>query len=300
MPAGRQELVHVGIHKQQDVAAGDGGSAVAAVAAPDGPATRPPERREHRPAAGNLRGPRLPRSGSRSSIDWRAAARLRLRWPMFLERDDDRSAASGFPAQDYSLPVRRRRIRRADTTSGRDTIAAQVDGRLGDPSLHSFGLMAVSSHVQSSPPLLPGDHVHSRSGSGRADRRVHARHVRASHVTCRADDVVGGFAHRPVQRIRFDIGAPFLHQDRIVRPSGTRSSATSSSGASLSRIHYNGRFFDYPLKPANALQGLGVINAVRILASYVKWTSGHPLKTTSSSWCHNRSGNGCTRSSSRL
>lgn len=37
----------------------------------------------------------------------------------------------------------------------------------------------------------------------------------------------------------------------------------------LSRIYYNGVFFDYPLKPMNALQGLGPIRSVGILASYV-------------------------------
>lgn len=36
----------------------------------------------------------------------------------------------------------------------------------------------------------------------------------------------------------------------------------------LSRIHYNGKFFHYPLKAFNALAGLGLLNAVRILASY--------------------------------
>jgi protoporphyrinogen oxidase len=38
----------------------------------------------------------------------------------------------------------------------------------------------------------------------------------------------------------------------------------------LSRIHYNGKYFDYPLKAANALSGLGLLNAVRIVASYAK------------------------------
>ncbi|MFN2384503.1 MAG: NAD(P)/FAD-dependent oxidoreductase, partial [Gemmatimonadota bacterium] len=36
----------------------------------------------------------------------------------------------------------------------------------------------------------------------------------------------------------------------------------------LSRIYYRDRFFDYPLKPLNALRGLGLIEAVRILVSY--------------------------------
>ncbi len=36
----------------------------------------------------------------------------------------------------------------------------------------------------------------------------------------------------------------------------------------MSRILYRGKLFDYPLKPMNALRGLGVIEAVRCLASY--------------------------------
>ncbi len=38
----------------------------------------------------------------------------------------------------------------------------------------------------------------------------------------------------------------------------------------LSRIYYRGRFFDYPLKPANALLGLGPLEALRIGASWLR------------------------------
>ncbi len=38
----------------------------------------------------------------------------------------------------------------------------------------------------------------------------------------------------------------------------------------LSRIYYDGKFFDYPLKAGNALRGLGIVNAVLIVASYFK------------------------------
>jgi protoporphyrinogen oxidase len=36
----------------------------------------------------------------------------------------------------------------------------------------------------------------------------------------------------------------------------------------LSRILYRGKLFDYPLKPFNALFGLGVLEAVRCVLSY--------------------------------
>ena len=37
----------------------------------------------------------------------------------------------------------------------------------------------------------------------------------------------------------------------------------------LSRIFYNGAFFDYPLKPMNALKGLGPLRSIGIVTSYV-------------------------------
>ncbi len=43
----------------------------------------------------------------------------------------------------------------------------------------------------------------------------------------------------------------------------------------LSRIHYRGRFFHYPLKPWNAFTGLGVWNTARVLGSYV-WAKLRP------------------------
>ncbi len=36
----------------------------------------------------------------------------------------------------------------------------------------------------------------------------------------------------------------------------------------LSRIHYRQHFFDYPLRPLNALQGLGPLESLRVIASY--------------------------------
>src|SRR6478672_9416021 len=38
----------------------------------------------------------------------------------------------------------------------------------------------------------------------------------------------------------------------------------------LSRIYYNGAFFDYPLRPMNALRNLGAVETMRIAASYVR------------------------------
>jgi protoporphyrinogen oxidase len=89
-----------------------------------------------------------------------------------------------------------------------------------------------------------------------------------------ADDVVGGIS-RTVERDgwRFDIGGHrfftkvpevdalwhrLLDDERfVVRPR-------------MSRIYYDGKFFDYPLRAGNALRNLGVVEAVRCVGSYVR------------------------------
>ena len=59
----------------------------------------------------------------------------------------------------------------------------------------------------------------------------------------------------------------------------------------MSRIYYAGKFFDYPLKPFNALSGLGPITAARILASYAR-ARFRPIKPVKSfeDWVVNRFG----------
>ena len=110
-----------------------------------------------------------------------------------------------------------------------------------------------------------------------------------------ADGVVGGIS-RTVQRDgwRFDIGGhrfftkvPAVErlwheilpdEDFLVRPR-------------TSRIYYNGRFFDYPLRASNALAGLGVLEAVRCVLSYV-WARVRPPRdtTTFEGWVTSRFG----------
>ena len=59
----------------------------------------------------------------------------------------------------------------------------------------------------------------------------------------------------------------------------------------LSRIYYAGKFFDYPLKPANALFGLGFWNAMLAGFSYV-WSHVRPIRPEVSveDWVSNRFG----------
>ena len=59
----------------------------------------------------------------------------------------------------------------------------------------------------------------------------------------------------------------------------------------LSRIYYNRKFFFYPLKPVNALFGLGIFNSLLILISYV-WAQLFPQMPEDNfeSWVSNRFG----------
>jgi protoporphyrinogen oxidase len=99
-----------------------------------------------------------------------------------------------------------------------------------------------------------------------------------------SDDVVGGIS-RTVERDgwRFDLGGhrfftkvPAVEQlwheilpaeDFLLRPR-------------MSRIYYENKLFDYPLKASNALSNLGIIEAVKCVLSYI-WVRIHPPKDQS-------------------
>ena len=59
----------------------------------------------------------------------------------------------------------------------------------------------------------------------------------------------------------------------------------------LSRIYYNGRFFYYPLRPIDALKGLGLCEGLLIFASYLKWQLvPYRREDTFEQWVTNRFG----------
>lgn len=59
----------------------------------------------------------------------------------------------------------------------------------------------------------------------------------------------------------------------------------------LSRIYYDNKFFHYPLKPFNALLGLGPIEGLRIFASYMRWhLFPYKEEETFEQWVTNRFG----------
>ena len=109
-----------------------------------------------------------------------------------------------------------------------------------------------------------------------------------------AKSVVGGLARTVTYKgYRFDIGGhrfftkvgaveqlwrEILGDDLLTRPR-------------LSRIYYNGKFFSYPLKPINALRGLGLGETLRCIGSY-GWAQLSPQLPEESfaSWVSNRFG----------
>lgn len=109
-----------------------------------------------------------------------------------------------------------------------------------------------------------------------------------------ASDQVGGISKTVNYRgYRFDIGGhrffskvplindlwhEILGEEFLLRPR-------------ISRIYYNQHFFDYPLKPLNALAGLGPIESVLIGLSYIKSKFFHIQdEKTFEQWVSNRFG----------
>ncbi|MEB3295331.1 MAG: NAD(P)/FAD-dependent oxidoreductase [Synechococcales bacterium] len=59
----------------------------------------------------------------------------------------------------------------------------------------------------------------------------------------------------------------------------------------LSRIYYNGKFFQYPLSAFDTLQKIGVFNSIRILWSYLEARQNpHPVEENLEQWVINRFG----------
>ncbi len=113
-------------------------------------------------------------------------------------------------------------------------------------------------------------------------------------VLLEKSSMVGGIARTEQYRgYRFDLGghrfftkSPFVQRmwrDILGDDFQTR--------RRLSRIYYRGKFFDYPLKPLNALRGLGPWESLRILASYLRWRLlPHRNVETFEQWVTNRFG----------
>ena len=144
-------------------------------------------------------------------------------------------------------------------------------------------------------PLQPGDHTVVIGAGPAGLTAAYLLSKEGYRVTVlEADDTVGGISRTAQYRgFRFDIGGhrfftkiqpvqdlweEILGEDFLVVPR-------------LSRIYYDGRYFNYPLRAVNALKGLGLVNAIRIIVSYLRARiRNSPVEENFEQWVTNRFG----------
>ena len=109
-----------------------------------------------------------------------------------------------------------------------------------------------------------------------------------------SDDIVGGISRTArYKEFRFDIGGHrFFTKITPVQEIWEELLGDEFIEVPrLSRIHYNGRFFNYPLKAGNALAGLGPYQAAMIILSYAKARlRPEPVEENFEQWVSNRFG----------
>ena len=113
-------------------------------------------------------------------------------------------------------------------------------------------------------------------------------------VVLEKDGIVGGLARTEQYKgFQFDMGGHrfFTKVDEVQKIWQEVLGADFLRRPRLSRIYYNGRFFHYPLKPFNALAGLGIGRSVLVVLSYLRWQLfPYREEDTFEQWVTNRFG----------
>ncbi len=113
-------------------------------------------------------------------------------------------------------------------------------------------------------------------------------------VVFEADDLVGGIARTESHRgYRFDIGGHrfFTKVTEVEEVWDEIMGDDFITVPRLSRIYYRDKFYDYPLKPMNALRNIGIYETFRIMVSLLRYKIfPHRTEETFEHWVVNRFG----------
>lgn len=113
-------------------------------------------------------------------------------------------------------------------------------------------------------------------------------------IVIEKDGIVGGIARTESYKdYHFDMGGHRFFTKSEEVDEFWREVLTSDflQRPRLSRIFYRGRFFNYPLKPLNALKNLGLIESAMVMFSYARWKLfPYKQQDTFEQWVTNRFG----------